>query len=249
VGIVIENRLLFFLFLLFSVQAPETMEKNMALKAKSKGANGAENENLSITDLKGLAVICGVSAPTMQLALKEAPTGAKWLIERGGRGRGYKILARDGAAWFKRHKQQRAAAAAAPSAEEHDLARLRKHMLGDGASLEDLLLPGKRRYEEYKAAEAELAYRKALGELCPVAEMHDALTDLVIRYRSALTHIPAAMRRRYSLEREAEDWLYQTIADGLKEMVRGLDAAFHADYQLSPLLPDEVRPPPVEELS
>jgi phage terminase Nu1 subunit (DNA packaging protein) len=217
-------------------------EKRVTKTGKRVPVKNRKPEVITL-NLEAFADLCGVTPRTMQQHLKQAPVNAPWLLDRGGPGRSYRIEPHEGAAWFRARRTP--TATRLTEEQQQRLAGVRANMLGEGVAHEDLILSGKRRYEEYKAAEAELAYRKALGELCPVAEMHDALTDLVIRYRSALAHIPAAMRRRFNLEREAEDWLYQTIADGLKEMVRGLDAAFHADHQLSPLLPDDVRPAPL----
>ena len=96
-------------------------------------------------------------------------------------------------------------------------------MLGGDAGEEDLLLTGKQRYEEFRAGEAELGYRQAMGELARTADIDDELGNAVIELRRHLLGAGKTIRRRFGLEREVEVAIDELLAERLKQFVTALD--------------------------
>ncbi|MGI4730926.1 MAG: hypothetical protein ACRYFW_04155 [Janthinobacterium lividum] len=132
-----------------------------------------------IVSLDEFASICSVTPETMRKHLAQAPANAEWLVEKGRRGVGYKIAAAGAVAWWK----ARVTGSADDQAKSAAMAELRMQMMGDAGDDEGLSLTGKQRYEEYKAGEAELAYRQSIGELCRVAEIEGETANAVIELR------------------------------------------------------------------
>lgn len=172
-----------------------------------------------IVTLDEFASICGVTPETMRKHLSTAPVDAAWLIERGGRGRGYKIAAGGAVAWY----QSRSAGGDDVDARSAALAELRMQMLGDAGDDEGLGFTGKQRYEEYKAGEAELAYRQAIGELCRIAEVAAVTVNAVIELRRGLQGIGPTIRRKFNLDREVENAIEELIAEKLAALIKTLD--------------------------
>lgn len=54
-----------------------------------------------VVNLEEFADLCGVTAETMRVHVKAVDSTASWLLERGDRGRGYKIEPVGGLAWWK----------------------------------------------------------------------------------------------------------------------------------------------------
>lgn len=173
-----------------------------------------------IVSLDEFASICGVTPETMRSHLRDAPADAAWMIERGRRGVGYKIAAAPAVEWWKSRK----GGGSGDDARLAAVAELRMQMLGDAGGDEDgVLLTGKQRYEEYKAGQAELAFREAIGELCRVAEWESETVNAVIELRRQLQRVPAAVRKRFELPREAEIAIEEAIAEQLVAFIGKLD--------------------------
>lgn len=183
------------------------------------GGRGRKPAEL-IVSLDELASICGVTPETMRSHLKQAPDGAAWMIERGRRGVGYKIAAAGAVEWWRNRRGE------GSGGDERlaQLAELRMHMLGDvGGDDDGVVLTGKQRYEEYRAGQAELAFREAIGELCRVTEWENETVNAVVELRRQLQRVPAAIRKRFELPREAETAIEQAIAEQLAAFIAKLD--------------------------
>jgi len=191
------------------------MAKEPALRPAARKRKGNE----LIVTLDEFASICGVTPETMRNHLKQAPASAEWLIERGSRGRGYKIAAAGAVAWY----QSRSAGGDDVDARSAAMAELRMQMLGDAGDDEGLGFTGKQRYEEYKAGEAELAYRQAIGELCRIAEVAAETVNAVIELRRGLQGVGPTIRRKFNLDREVETAIEELIGEKLAALIKTLD--------------------------
>ncbi|MET0374578.1 MAG: hypothetical protein ABW128_10010 [Rhizorhabdus sp.] len=178
-----------------------------------------------IVSLDEFASLCGVTPETMRTHLKQAPATADWLLERGRRGVGYKIAAEAALAWWR----GRSAGGGEDDIRKQAIAELRLQMLGDAGDDDGLLLTGKQRYEEYKAGEAELAYRQSIGELCRVAEIEGETVNAVIELRRQLQAVGPTIRRRFGLGREVETAIEDLLGERLKAFVDKLDVDVDAD--------------------
>jgi hypothetical protein len=192
----------------------------MARASTPRAAPRKRRSDELIVNLDEFASLCGVTSETMRGHLRSAPAKAAWILERGTRGRGYKILALPAVEWWK----QRASAANDDDGKAAKLAELRLQLLGGDASEDDLLLPGKQRGDEFKAGLAELEYREAMGELVRVQDIEAETVNAVIELRRQLQSIGLTIRRRFSLEREVQDAIDELIAERLKLFVEALDA-------------------------
>ncbi|WP_426255792.1 hypothetical protein [Sphingomonas sp. DC2300-3] len=192
----------------------------MARAATPRAAPRKRKSDELIVNLDEFASLCGVTPETMRSHLKAAPAKAPWILERGTRGRGYKIAALAGVEWWK----QRAAAGGDDDGRAAKLAELRLSMLGGDASEDDLLLSGKQRGDEFKAGLAELEYREAMGELTRVHDYEAETVNAVIELRRQLQGVGLTIRRRFSLDREVQDAIDDLIGDRLKLFVEALDA-------------------------
>jgi predicted transcriptional regulator len=192
----------------------------MARAATPRAAPRKRKSNELIVTLDEFAALCGVTPETMRNHLKQAPAEADWLLARGGRGRGYKIAAEAALAWYR----QRSAGDGVDSVRQARLAELRLQMLGDAGDDDGLLLTGKQRHDEYRAGQAELDYREAIGELCRVAEIEDETVNAVIELRRQLQGVGPTIRRKFGLDREVEISIDELIAEKLVAFVKVLDA-------------------------
>lgn len=197
----------------------------MARSSTPRAAPRKRKSNELIVSLDEFAALCGVTPETMRNHLKQAPAEADWLLARGRRGVGYKIAAEAALGWYR----QRGAGNGADTARQAQLAELRLQMLGDAGDDDGLLLTGKQRYEEYRAGEAELAYRQSIGELCRVAEIENETVNAVIELRRQLQGIGATIRRKFGLGREVEIGIDEMIAEKLIAFVKVLDADVEPD--------------------
>ncbi|WP_267397748.1 MULTISPECIES: hypothetical protein [unclassified Sphingomonas] len=192
----------------------------MARAATPRAAPRKRKSNELIVSLDEFAALCGVTPETMRNHLKQAPGEADWLLARGRRGVGYKIAAEAALAWYR----QRGAGDGVDAARQAQLAELRLQMLGDAGDDDGLLLTGKQRYEEYRAGEAELAYRQSIGELCRVAEIENETVNAVIELRRQLQGIGSTIRKEFGLERKIELSIEKLIGEKLAAFVKALDA-------------------------
>jgi len=176
--------------------------------------------NELIVSLDEFAALCGVTPETMRTHLKQAPADAPWLLERGRRGVGYKIAAEAALGWWR----NRSAGGGDEDLRKQQLAELRLQMLGDAGDDEGLLLTGKQRYEEYRAGEAELAYRQAIGELCRVTEIEAETANAAIELRRQLQTVGRTIRRKFNLGADVEEGIDALIGEKVAAFVRALDA-------------------------
>lgn len=182
--------------------------------------NGGDGAGDLIVSLDELASICGVTPETMRKHLKSAPDDADWLLERGRRGVGYRILAGGAVAWWK----SRAGEGGEDDARRSALAEWRLTALGDLADEDGPALTGKERYDEFRAAEAELNYRKKIGELCRVIEIEDHTVNAVIELRRQLQTVGSTIRRDFGLSREIAEAIEAKIGEKLAVFVKKLGA-------------------------
>lgn len=143
-----------------------------------------------IVNLEEFAELCGVTAETMRVHVRgvEEPRPA-WLIERGDRGRGYKIEAEGGLAWWKAKREEDEKLSVERQAA---LQQLRFEHLGDAADSEDALtLSGRQRREEYAAVVERIKLRRMMGELVETAELEGPAMAAVIELRRQLMLVPA----------------------------------------------------------
>ena len=172
-----------------------------------------------IVNLDEFASICGVSRETMRDHLKTAPPKAAWILERGTRGRGYKIAAEAAVQWW----QKRSSATGEDDAKLQRMAQMRLTLMGGDANEDDLVLSGKQRGDEFKAGLAELEYRETMGELVRASDIEAETVNAVIELRRQLQGIGRKIRRRFNLEREVEDAIDDLIAEQLRAFVKTLD--------------------------
>jgi hypothetical protein len=139
-----------------------------------------------VVNLEEFAELCGVTGETMRGHIRGVEDSPAWLIERGDRGRGYKIEPEGGLVWWRAKRDQ----ADADAAEHKEaLAQLRLDILGDQGEDGDLLtLSGKQRREEYAATIDRIKLQRMMGELVEAAQVE-----------TALTHAAVEARRRFGL--------------------------------------------------
>ena len=141
-----------------------------------------------IVNLEEFAELCGVTAETMRVHIRTVEGDPAWLVERGDRGRGYKIEPEGGLAWWKARREDEERADTERRAQ---LAQLRMDLVGDNVEApEKLGLSGKQRREEYAAAFEAVRYRKMMGELVEKAELVPVLTAAAVLLRRRLQSIP-----------------------------------------------------------
>ena len=197
----------------------------MARAATPRQAPRKRKSSELIISLDEFASIVGVTPETMRTHLKQAPADAAWLLERGRRGVGYKIAAAGAVSWW----QSRSGGGGDDDVKRAAIAELRMQMLGDTGDDEGLLLTGKQRFEEFKAGEAELAYRQSIGELCRIAEIESEATNAVIELRRKLLRVGPSVRRKHGLSRENEAAITEAIGAALNDFVAKLDVDVDAD--------------------
>lgn len=144
-----------------------------------------------IVSLDEFAELVGVTSETMRVhlreMLKEDPEGPAWLIERGDRGRAYKIEADGGVAWWQ---AKREADELADESRRAQLAQLRLNIVGDTTEQgEALSLSGRQRREEYLAALEGIKYRKTLGQLVEKSDIDRVLAAAAVEHRRRLQQV------------------------------------------------------------
>lgn len=183
-----------------------------------------------IVNLEEFCDLCGVTGETMRGYLKGVPDDATWLIERGDRGRGYRIEALGGVAWWRAKRENDEQLSAERRAQ---LAQMRLDLVGDQVEAPTQLgMSGKQRREEYQAAEAAAKYRKMMGDLLDRHEMVHALSSAGAELRRRLLQVPGEFAIREGLApqsvtplegmlgRAVDDFL-RTIADDMKIEISG----------------------------
>ena len=193
----------------------------MARKPSTRPAPRRKRSDELVVNLEEFASLCGVTPETMRAHLKAAPANASWIIKRGRRGSGYQIAAHGGITWWK---EKTAGAGDAASKRSQQLAQLRLQMLGGDAAEEELLLTGKQRYDEFRAGEAELSYRQAIGELVRAADVEAEISNAVIELRRQLQRVGTDVARQLGLDRSAAAVIDDMIAAKLNAFVEALDS-------------------------
>lgn len=142
-----------------------------------------------IVNLDEFSELCGVTAETMRVHMRTVEGSPVWLVERGDRGRGYKIEADGGLAWWKARRE---AEQNASVERQQQLQQLRFDHLGEAADSEEALsLSGKARREEYAAVLERIKLRRVMGELVDVGELEGPATSAAIELRRQLMLVPA----------------------------------------------------------
>lgn len=174
-----------------------------------------------IVSLEEFAELCGVTPETMRAHLRTVEGQPDWLIEKGDRGRAYKIEPVGGIAWWKARRE-----AEDNASEERrlQLAQLRMDLVGGAVeATETLSLSGRARSEEYGAAFKAIELRKAMGELVVKAELQHEMLVAVVELRRRLMLTPGEFAIVGGLEPEQVRPLEGIIASALDAFVRSLE--------------------------
>lgn len=141
-----------------------------------------------ILNLEEFAELCGVTAETMRVHVRAVEGAPVWLVERGDRGRGYKIEAEGGLAWWKK---KRADDDSASAERQEQLKQLRFEHLGDAAEGEEQMsLSGKQRQEEYAAVLQRIKLRQVMGDLVERKALEPLLANAAVEHRRQLMLVP-----------------------------------------------------------
>lgn len=141
-----------------------------------------------IVNLDEFSELCGVTSETMRVHIRQVEGTPAWLVERGDRGRGYKIEADGGMAWWKARRDADESASAERRAQ---LQQLRFDHLGDAAEGEEALsLSGRQRREEYMAVMERIKLRRLMGELVEWAELESLMINAAVDLRRKLALVP-----------------------------------------------------------
>jgi len=183
----------------------------------------AEQPQELIVNLEEFADLCGVTGETMRAHLKVVEGEPIWLLERGDRGRGYKIEARGGVAWWRAKRGEEEQQSAERRAQ---LAQLRLDLVGDQVEAPAHLgMSGKQRREEYAAGEAALKYRKLMGDLIDRNEMVHELSSAAANLRRRLLQVPGEFAIREGLSPQSvvplEGMLGRAVDEFLRAVVEG----------------------------
>lgn len=140
-------------------------------------------------NLDEFSELCGVTSETMRVHIRAVEGLPDWLIERGDRGRGYKIEPEGGIAWWKARRDAEADASAERQAQ---LQQLRFEHLGEAADDEsNLSLSARQRRDEYAAVMERIKLRRVMGELVEWAGLEALIVAAVIELRRQLMLTPA----------------------------------------------------------
>ena len=175
-----------------------------------------------IVNLEEFADLCGVTAETMRVHVKAVDGTASWLLERGDRGRGYKIEPTGGIAWWK---SKRADDEANDAERKAQLQQMRLDLIGDQVEAPDKLgMSGRQRREEYLAAEAAAKYRRMMGDLLDRAEMEAVLASAAVELRRQLMQVPGEFGVVAGLDPEIvaplEGMLKRAVEDFLRTLAQ-----------------------------
>jgi hypothetical protein len=153
-----------------------------------------------VVNLDEFSELCGVTAETMRVHIRGVEGNPVWLIERGDRGRGYKIEAEGGLAWWKAKREGEEQASAERMAQ---LQQLRFEHLGDAAEAEEALsLSARQRRDEYAAVMERIKLRKVMSELVEWAEIAPLLANAAVELRRQLLQVPGEFAAQAGLTPE-----------------------------------------------
>ena len=171
-----------------------------------------------IVNLEEFADLCGVTGETMRVHVKAIEGDPAWLLERGDRGRGYRIEVGGGVAWWrsKRDTEEQQS-----SERRAQLAQMRLDLVGDQVEAPaQLAMTGKQRREEYAAAEAAAKYRKMMGELVDRHEMVHALSSAASQLKRRLLQVPGEFAIREGLTPQSVTPLEGMLARAIDDFLR-----------------------------
>lgn len=175
-----------------------------------------------IVNLDEFSEICGVTAETMRVHVRGVEGSPAWLVERGDRGRGYKIEPEGGVAWWKGKRESDEAVSAERQAQ---LQQLRFEHLGDAADSEEALaLSGRARREEYAAVLERIKLRRLMGELVEWAELEPLLANAAVEARRQLMLIPGEYAAQTGLSLDEVKPLAGMIERAVNQFVASLPA-------------------------
>lgn len=173
-----------------------------------------------IVNLDEFSELCGVTAETMRVHIRGIEGHPTWLVERGDRGRGYKIEAEGGLAWWKAKRDDEEQASAERQAQLH---QLRLDLLGDAADEPDGLgLSGKQRREEYAAVMERIKLRRTMGELVEVAALDGPGANAVVELRRKLQLVAPEFAAKVDLSIEDRNTLAAMIERAVSSFLESM---------------------------
>lgn len=141
-----------------------------------------------IVNMDEFSELCGVTSETMRVHVRTVEGNPAWLLERGSRGRDYKIDADGGVAWWKARREADELASAERQAQ---LQQLRLELLGEAVEDEESLgLSGRQKREEYAAVVERIKLRRMMGELVEWIELEPLLANAAVEIRRKLALVP-----------------------------------------------------------
>jgi hypothetical protein len=173
-----------------------------------------------IVDLIEFSELCGVTPETMRVHIRAVEGSPDWLIERGDRGRAYRIDADGGLAWWQAKREADETASAERQAQ---LAQLRLELgVGVAEGEEATGLSGRQRRDEYAAAFERIRLRRTMGELVEVAAIEGPATTAAIELRRRLLLVPAEFAAEAGLSPDEVKPLHVLIERHLAAFVDAL---------------------------
>lgn len=173
-----------------------------------------------IVSLEEFAELVGVTGETMRAHLKSVEGQPAWLVERGDRGRAYKIEPRGAAAWWQ---SRRDAEESATEDRRQQLAQMRLDLVGPQVEgIDKLTMSGRQRRDEYEAAFKALEYRKRLGQLVEQDEIDHVLIAAAVELRRRLMLVPGEFAILAGLDPDEVKPLYDLQARAVNEFLRSI---------------------------
>lgn len=170
-----------------------------------------------VVNLEEFSELCGVTTETMRGYIRQIDDAPGWLIERGDRGRGYKIEAEGGVAWWR---AKRADDERMEADRLEQLSLLRSDLLGDQADSEsDLFLSGKQRREEYAAAMDRIKLRRTMGELVEISEIEGPLAHASVELRRRMGQVVDEFRVAVDLPEDQSAQLRDMVERAMADWV------------------------------
>ncbi len=173
-----------------------------------------------VVNLDEFSELCGVTSETMRGYIRAVEGNPDWLVERGDRGRGYKIHAEGGLAWWKALREHEENISAERQAQ---LAQLRFEHLGNAVEdAETLALSGRHRREEYAATIEKIKLRRMMGELLERAEIEPLLANAAVEARRRLQLVPGEYAAQMGLSPEEVAPLRAMIESAVGDFVKAI---------------------------
>ncbi|AKM09867.1 hypothetical protein [Croceicoccus naphthovorans] len=173
-----------------------------------------------IVNIDEFSELCGVTSETMRGYVRAVDGTPAWLIERGDKGRPYRIDTEGGLAWWKALRDEGQQAEADRQAQ---LQQLRLDILGDQAESEDMMaLSGKARKEEYSATMERIKLRRIMGELVETGDLVPLLSHAAVEARRRLQMVPGEYAAQMGLTPED----VKPLRDLIEKAVNGFVESF-----------------------